>query len=368
MIIFPDFKLLVDKMDINSLLSQSYFDNTIISYLIFFLTMTGFVIFGKMMYYFSKSILKKIAKKTQSKFDDIFVDMIEEPLIVFIVIFGISIGWRFLSFPNYPLIPKYYSHIIYMILTLNIAWFISRFLDSLIEHYLIPLTQKTKTELDDHLLPVIRKMISVIVFGIAIITILDEFGIEIGPMLAGLGIGGLAFALASKDLISNLFGSTTVLLDKPFFLGERIKVGSYDGTVKEIGIRTTQIETLEGSLVYIPNSKFTYTEVENISRQWARRMKMTIGLTYNMNSDKIKKAKEIIREAIISEEGTFKEKIMVNFTEFGDFSKNIMVIYWVTDKNNYFEIVDKINLKIMESFEKNKIEFAFPTQTIELVK
>ncbi|KYC46143.1 MAG: Small-conductance mechanosensitive channel MscMJ [Candidatus Methanofastidiosum methylothiophilum] len=354
-------------MDINSLLSQTYFDNTLISYLIFFLVTAGFVVIGKTVYYFSKTLLKKIAKKTQTKFDDILVDMVEEPLVIFIVIFGLMLGWGFLSFPNYPMIPKYFGHIVYMIVALNVAWFISRFLDSLIENYLLPLTQKTKTDLDDHLLPIIRKVISVIVFGIAIITILDEFGIEIGPMLAGLGIGGLAFALASKDLISNLFGSTTVLFDKPFFLGERIKVGSYDGTVKEIGIRTTQIETLEGSIVFIPNSKFTQTEVENISRQWARRMKMTIGLTYNMNSEKIKKAKELIREAVLSEEGTSKERIMINFTEFGDFSKNIMVIYWVTNKPNYFEIVDRINLKIMESFEKHKIEFAFPTQTIELV-
>ncbi|NYT03600.1 MAG: mechanosensitive ion channel, partial [Candidatus Methanofastidiosa archaeon] len=136
----------------------------------------------------------------------------------------------------------------------------------------------------------------------------------------------------------------------------------------EIGIRTTQIETFEGSFIYIPNSKFTQNEVENISRRWARRMKMIIGLTYNMNSQKIKKAKELIKDAIVSEEGTSKEKIMINFTEFGDFSKNIMVIYWVTDTSNYFNIVDSINFKIMESFEAHKIEFAFPTQTIELVK
>ena len=355
-------------MDITSFLSQTYFDNTIVSYLIFFLIAAGFVVVGKIIYYFSKTLLRRFANKTQTKFDDILIDMIEEPLLIFIVILGLRVGWEFLSFPNYPIIPKYYGHILYMIITLNVAWFISRFLDSLIENYLLPLTQKTKTDLDDHLLPIIRKIISVIVFGIAIITILDEFGIEIGPMLAGLGIGGLAFALASKDLISNLFGSTTVLLDKPFSLGDWIKIGDYEGFVREIGIRTTQIETFEGSFIYIPNSKFTQNEVENISRRWARRMKMTIGLTYNMNSQKIKKAKELIKDVIVSEEGTSKEKIMINFTEFGDFSKNIMVIYWVTDTSNYFNIVDSINFKIMESFEAHKIEFAFPTQTIELVK
>ena len=172
-------------MDITSLLSQTYFDNTIVSYLIFFLITAGFVIVGKILYYFSKTLLRRFTKKTQTKFDDILVDMVEEPLLIFIVILGLRVGWGFLSFPNYPLIPTYYGHILYMIITLNIAWFISRFLDSLIENYLLPITQKTKTDLDDHLLPIIRKIISVIVFGIAIITILDEFGIEIGPMLAG---------------------------------------------------------------------------------------------------------------------------------------------------------------------------------------
>ncbi len=355
-------------MSSNSFLSQIYFDNSLMSYLIFFLTVIVFLILAKMLYYFSKKHLKKTSKNKESKFWNVFIDMMEKPLIVLLFLVGINFAWSFLSFPNYPLISQYFSGIMYVALALGIAWFVSKLINSLIENYFIPFKEENNIGLDDHLLPIIRKFILAIVFGITVITILGRFGLEIGPLLAGLGIGGLALALASKDIVSNLFGSATVLFDKPFVIGDRIRFSGYDGFVKEIGVRNTQIETFEGTFVYIPNSKFTHTEVENVTRWWARRVNMTIGLTYGMDSQKVKKAKELIKEAIFSEEGTSKDQYLINFTEFGDFSKNILVIYWITDKPKYFEILDRINIKIMESFEENGIEFAFPTQTIELVK
>lgn len=355
-------------MTSDPLLSQIYLDNSVMSYIIFFLIVIAFLIVAKTLYYFSKKRLEKSDKSKDSKFFNVLLDIMEKPIAVLILLVGINFAWSFLSFPNYPLIPQYFSGIMYVAIALAIAWIISKLLNSMIEQYFIHFKDENTIGLDDHLLPIIRKVILALVFGITIITILGRFGIEIGPLLAGLGIGGLALALASKDIVSNLFGSATVLFDKPFVIGDRIRFSGYDGFVKEIGVRTTQIETFEGTFVYIPNSKFTHTEVENVTRWWARRVNMTIGLTYDMSSDKVKKAKELIKEAIFSEEHTSKEKYLINFTEFGDFSKNILVIYWITDKPNYFEIFDRINFKIMESFEEHGIEFAFPTQTIELVK
>lgn len=357
-------------MAINDFLSAQYFGNTIVNYIIF-LGAIGLGIIGiKIIYWLIQKFVKVFTKRSKTQLDDIIIDMVEEPALVYMFTITVNIAWQILTFTDYPKVDLYFGHVIYMILTFNSAWLISRLLNAIIDYYLKPLTKKSKTDLDDHLLPIVSKMISVISFAVALIMVLQHFGQEIGPMIAGLGIGGLAFALAAKDLLSNLFGSVTIIFDKPFSIGERIKINDYDGSVKEINLRTTRLETLEGRNVYVPNSMFTDSIVENVSQEWARKVKMSIGLVYDTNATGMKKAKEIIKKSISKQNGVDPEQIHVAFTEFGDFSKNILVIYWITEKGfaNIIRIQDDINMDIMTGFEKAGIDMAFPTQTIELKK
>lgn len=357
-------------MVINDILTAKYFDNTILEYLTFLGILCLGVIAVKIIYWIIQKFVKVFTKKSKTKLDDIIVDMVEEPAIIYMMAIVANVSWQFLEFPNFPKIDIYFGHVIYMVVTFTSAWLISRLLNAIIDHYLKPLTAKSKTDLDDHLLPIVSKMISVISFAIALIMVLQHFGQEIGPMIAGLGIGGLAFALAAKDLLSNLFGSVTILFDKPFSIGERIKINDFDGSVQEINLRTTRIQTLEGRNVYVPNSMFTDSIVENVSQEWARKVSMTIGLVYDTNAEGMKKAKEIIKKSIMKQEDIDKEQVHIAFTSFGDFSKNILVIYWITKPGfaNIIKVQDEINMDIMVGLEKASIDMAFPTQTIELKK
>ncbi len=256
----------------------------------------------------------------------------------------------------------------YMAFVINSAWLIARIFNAIVENYIKPIASNSKTDLDDYIVPILSKAAGIIIYIIAIIMILNHFGQEIGPMLAGLGIGGLAFALAAKDLLSNIFGSITIMFDKPFSIGHRIRINGFDGTVKEINLRTTKIETLEGTVLYIPNSKFTESAVENVTQEWARKVKMEIGLVYGTSSKKMKKAKDILQDILKKQKGIDNEKFVISFNEFGAYSKNILLVYWIKDKDNIFGIMDEVNFKIMEQLEKAKIEMAFPTQTIEVKK
>lgn len=351
----------------SNILFNVYFDNYLVNYLIFLAIAVAGVVLGKVLYWIIQKILKNAAKKSKTKLDDILIHSLEKPAVIFIILIAVNIGFNLLQFPNYPKIPIYFGHLMYMLLVLTIAWFLSKFCRALIETYVSPLASKTETDLDDHLIPILRKLISISIYIIAFIMILNHFGQEIGPLLAGLGIGGLAFAFAAKDLLSNLFGSVTIIFDKPFKVGQRIKINDKDGIVEEINLRTTKIKTLEGRMLYVPNAKFTDNIVENVSQEWARKVKMNIGLTYDTDLKKMKKAKEILKNILTKQKSVDSKKILISFAEFGDFSKNILVIYWIT-ADDIFQVKDEVNMKIMEEFDKAKIDMAFPTQTIEIKK
>jgi len=350
------------------MLTQTYFDNTLYAYLIFLGIIAISVLLGKVLFWVIQNIVKKYTDKSKNRFDDVLVEMSKTPAILYIILLGIQIGFTFLKFPNYPKIPIYYGHIMYLLIVFITAWFISRFVRALIDTYIKPLTKKTSTDLDDYLIPILTKLVSISAYIIAFIMVLQHFGQEISPLLAGLGIGGLAFALAAKDLLSNFFGSITIIADKPFKIGQRIKVNDFEGFVQEVNLRTTKLKTLEGRILYVPNSKFTENVVENVSEEWARKVKFDIGLTYDTDVKGLKKAKEILKKIIEKQKGVNPDKKIIAFTEFAAFSKNILVIYWITDENKIFEIQDEVNLKILSEFSKAKLSMAFPTQTIELKK
>lgn len=354
-------------MAIPDILAATYFGNTILDYLILFAFIAGGVILGKIITWTNGKIVSKLAKKTKTDLDDILVQLSEKPIIIYIIAFTTWFGWQFLDFTLYPAIHTYFGHFLYLVVAINTAWLFTRVIKALIDEYITPMASKTKTDLDDTLIPITKKLAVFIIYAITIIMILNHFGQEIGPLLAGLGIGGLAFALAAKDLLSNVFGSITVLMDKPFKIGQRIKIGGFDGFVKEISIRTTRIQTLDNTMVYVPNAKFTDQILENVSREPTRKVLMNIGLVYDTSTAKMKEAVNILNNILKKQKG-LDGKHLVYFTEFGDFALKILVIYYIKDKDNILPIKHDVNMKIKEQFEKAELNMAFPTQTIELKK
>ncbi|MEJ2656534.1 MAG: mechanosensitive ion channel family protein [Desulfobacterales bacterium] len=238
----------------------------------------------------------------------------------------------------------------------------------ILDVYLKKWAAATESTIDDMLAPIVGKTLRlfiVIIGGIIIVQNLT--GLKIGPLLASLGIGGLAVALAAKDSIANFFGTLTILFDKPFQVGQRITIDKYDGIVESVGFRSTRIRTLTGHLVSIPNDKLVNSSLENIGERPYIRWLTNIGVTYDTPPEKVEKAVQIIREILENHEG-MKEDFppRVFFNGFNDWNLNIMVIVWYHPPNywDYQAWLQKTCLEIMRRFEIEDIDFAFPSRTI----
>lgn len=347
-------------------LNNIYYGNTINQWLIALSIVVGGYLIGKIIYWIFGNIIKKLTSKTKTNLDDIIVDMVEEPIMLAIILAGFYYAITYLILSKSTL--NFLMTAINFVITLNIAWMISRLSDSLFKEYITPIADKTKSEFDDQILPIIKKSINFIIWILAIVVGLDNAGYNIGALLAGLGIGGLALAMAAKDTITNIFGGIMIFLDKPFKIKDRIKIAGFDGTIEEIGLRSTRLRTLSGTLVTIPNSTFSENAVENITREPSRKVVLNLGLTYDTDEKGIEKAIELIHKIAKNNKDNIKENHLVSFNSFGDFSLGILFIYYIKKSANILDTQTKINLDILKEFNKAKLSLAFPTQTIEIKK
>ncbi len=349
--------------------SQVYLGNTLLQYAYFFGIIAGAVIVGKLITWISKNVIRAFADKTETKLDDIIAELFEGPVIFTIFIVTFHFARQVLTLSD--TISNGFDKLIAILIILNAAWYLIRFLDSLLVYYIQPLAEKTETDLDDHLLPLLKRIVKIVVIAIALVMMVDRLGYNISTLVAGIGIGGLAFALAAQDLLGNFFGGIAIFSDKPFKIGDRVKIGTdADGFVREIGMRTTRIETFGGTMVILPNRKVADAVLENIATEKQRRMQMTIGVEYGTSVKKLDEAKKLIIKNIKAVEGLDHEAFNVAFNEFADSSLNIKVIYWITKEgmDRYWDVQDELLTGIKADFEKARIEFAFPTQTVYVKK
>lgn len=264
-----------------------------------------------------------------------------------------------------------------LLYTVAVFWYAFN-LVSAVDLMLRRMTAKTNSSLDGQLIPLIRKTLRIFLVAVGVMFVVDSvFGQDVGALLAGLGIAGLAVSLAAQDSLKNLFGSITILFDRPFKIGERIVYAGYDGTIEEIGFRSTKVRTLTGHLVTIPNSKIVSDPIENIGRRPSIRRIMNVTITYDTPREKIERAVAILRGILEEEDlrGPIHQTIngeefppRVYFNDYNPDSLNIILIYWYAPPAywDYVEHAQKLNLRIFEEFEKAGIEFAFPTQTLYL--
>jgi MscS family membrane protein len=323
-----------------------------------------------------------IQKKEQSIYTDeekiswmkFFLSAVEKPLSLVIWIYGIYIALS-------PLLVHFKApdgtnivHSIAQRITgiggiLAIVWFAFR-LVQIVDIKLKKWAASTESTIDDMLVPLVGKTLRIFIIIIGGMIIIQNLtGLQLGPLIASLGIGGLAVALAAKESIANFFGTLTILFDKPFQVGERIVIDNCDGVVESVGFRSTRIRTLTGHLVTIPNEKVVNSTLENIGLRPHIRWLTNITITYDTPPDKVEKAVKIIENILENHEGMNEDfPPRVYFNNFNDCSLNIMVIVWYHPPN-YWDCqawIQKTCLKIMREFEKEEIEFAFPTQTVYL--
>jgi len=238
----------------NEFLHQTYFGNTLQAWVIAFSIIILSLLLGKVVYWVFSKIVRGFTSRTISKLDDIIVDMVEKPTVFFLISMGIWFGLKQLVLPE--ALTAAVDNSFQVLVALLVGWLVSRLFEAVCQEYLQPWVEKSENELDDQLLPILRKTTKTTIWAMAIIIGLNSAGYNVGALIAGLGIGGLALAMAAKDTVSNVFGGVTVFTDQPFRINDRIKVAGYDGTVLEIGVRSTKLQTLEGRIVTIPNAKF----------------------------------------------------------------------------------------------------------------
>jgi len=307
--------------------------------------------------------LQKFAKSTQTYNDDRVISALKDPIRFAFVLIGAHLFFV-LIFKETELI----KNILNTLVVYTIFWAILSVMESLRDlfHHA---TEKFNPDLAQEMGNFILKIAKVIVAAIGLGAMLQVWGINVTALVASLGLGGLAFALAAKDTAANLFGSFALLADKSIRIGEWIKVGGVEGTVEDIGMRTTKIRSFEKSLITVPNQIVSNSPIENFSRRGVRRIKMQIGLTYSTTAEQLDNIVKEIRSMLHNHEKiSQKETLLVNFESFGDSSLNIF-IYAFTNTSNwerYLNIREEIHMKIIKIVEENGSSFAFPSRSIYL--
>ncbi len=348
-------------MDLKEFIDQVYFGNKIWQFLLFFAILIFSIILGKIFYYISKTKLRKLAEKSKTKMDDILIDILEEPLVLFIVTCGVWGGSKVLTLN--PDATKIFENIVQVLIAIAVTWFLVRLSDMLLKQFVEPLVEKSESKLDDQILPILRKALRITIMLLAAIVVLSNLGYDILSILAGLGIGGLALALAAQDAVKNIIGGFSIFWDKPFQIDDFVEISGKMGTVSEVGLRSTRLKTAGGTTYVLPNSKVADSVIENFSTRKARRNVLNIGLTYDTSANQMEESMKVIDSTIKAVPGVRGDDIMIRFVNFGAFSLDLEIVYWIEDMGRWKAIIHEINMGLKRNLDEAGVDMAFPTET-----
>lgn len=343
-------------------LTNEFYGNSIKNWLIAAGIILGSIFLAKLTYHLIGKTIKQITARTKTRLDDILVDKLQEPGVMAIIVICCAYALSFLDLSKGA--DSFFDKAFTFALAIDITWFVVRAIDAIISEFLAPYAQKSDTKIDDSLIPILKRTIKMIIWSIGIIMALNNAGFDVGALIAGLGIGGLALALASQDTVKNIIGGLIIILDKPFKIGDRIMIDAFDGTVEDIGVRSTRIRTLEGRQVTLPNMSFSDKPIVNITREPSRKITLILGLVYNTSPEKIDLAVETLRNIANSQDKVEKENTKSLFSGFGLHSLDITLIYFIEAGNDFLDIQNAVNQEILRTFKDLDLEFAYPTQTI----
>ena len=344
------------------ILAQEYFGNTLMQYTYSLLIVLGTVIGAKILYFIMKKYAQRITAKTETDLDDMLLAALEKPVIFLLFIMGLSASIAPLTLDESVL--ETFGNLIGILLTLDVAWIVIALLDVVIGKFIVPFTRSSKSKLDDQLLPILKNGLKTIVFVLAVLTIISNFGYDITAVLGGLGIAGIAVAMAAQDTIGNILGSLAIFSDRPFEVEDSVRIGSDLGIVEEVGMRSTRIRTLDGTLLTIPNSAVAKSAIENFTKSSKRRVRVSLSLEYGISSKKLSRAKEVLQEIINDTRGIDPDSFGAHFSGFGDSWITLTLTYHIAETSRFLDIQDNVNTRIKERFEKEKIEFAYPSRTL----
>ncbi len=343
---------------------QVFYNNTFKSWLtviiIAILVLIGLRIIKSLLH---RRILS-LAKRTKTDIDDMIAGLIDKIKLWFLIYISVYTGSLYLSLPETS------REIMIKLLIISLL-FQGAIWGSEIINYWLKRYQNQKMEEDAASATTFSALGFVsrlILWSVIILLALDNLGINVTALVAGLGVGGIAVALAVQNVLGDLFASLSIVLDKPFVLGDFIIIDSYMGTIEHIGLKTTRIRSLSGEQLVFSNSDLLNSRIRNYKRMSERRVVFSIGVIYQTSADNLKAIPGMIKDIITKQDMARFDR--AHFKGFGDSSLDFEIVYWMEspDYTVYMDTQQEINLEIIHKFGENKIEFAYPTQTLFIEK
>jgi len=351
-------------MDFQQFMAQTFYGNTVEQYAYTLAIFVGTMLVMWLVKTVILVRLKVLAKKTETVFDDSIIDALGMITWPFYILVSLTLAIGYIS------VNVVLDKIMFFLMLFLIVYYGNKVIKIIIVHGARALRKNENGEedADETLTDVVAIIVQITIWVGAILFVLSNLGFDITTVIAGLGIGGIAIAFALQNVLSDIFASFSIYFDKPFKVGDYIVVGTDSGVVQKIGIKSTRIKTLQGQELVMSNRELTSTRINNFKKMDRRRVIFSLGVTYDTPLEKLKQIPQLIKDIYETVENADLDR--VHFKSYGDFSLNYEIVYYVNapDYMKYVETENNINIKIKEIFENNKIEFAFPTRTIHLVK
>ena len=346
------------------MLEYELWGNTLESWGISILIILGAVVVVKLISLFSRKVLKPFITRTPNHLDNVIYYSLESPIKFAVMLLGIWIAIHRLVYPDNFV--KAIDNAYRILIVLDITWVFARLIGGVLEIYL----GKESTGQTHKMMPIIKRTALVLVWIIGIVMALSNIGVNISALLGTLGIGGIAFALAAQDTVKNIFGAFTIFTDKPFNIGDTIRVDNFEGTVIDVGARSTKIMDYDKRIITFPNYKITDANIINISSEPMRRVVLNLGLTYDTTPEKMKEALDILKAipGRVENVSSNPSDTTAVFTNYADSALVIMYIYFIEKQGDILGVTSNMNMEILSSFNKAGLEFAFPTQTVYIQK
>ena len=340
----------------------SFLGNTVHEYLFSFVVFLFALAICGLAQYFALSWLTSISKRTATDLDDAFVKMVRSFSPPFYVFASFWFSLRFVDTSGLA------DNIVTAILVLWIVYQAVIIVGILVEDVVFRHLAHDRDETTKSALHLLANLAKGIMWVLGLLLVLSNFGINVTSLMAGAGIAGIAIAFALQGILSDLFSSFSLYFDKPFKVGDFIIVGDSMGVVKHIGIKSTRIQALSGEELTLSNRELTQARIRNFKRMDERRVAFVLGVLYETPVDTVKRIPKLLRNSIESVSGVRFDR--AHFKGFADSALEFEVVYYVlsSDYNVYMDTQQSINLSIMESFEKENIQFAYPTRTVHLVQ
>ncbi|MGB5367801.1 MAG: mechanosensitive ion channel family protein [Polyangiales bacterium] len=306
--------------------------------------------------------MQRIAKKTQTMIDDIIIGSLRKTKLLFLLVVAVFAGS--LSLDLEPDVRSILWSGLMIAAFIQVGVWVSTGLQIWLEHYRKIEEDGANRTTMNALSFVGRLSLWVVVF----LLVIDNLGVDVTALVAGMGIGGIAIALAVQNILGDLFASLSIVLDKPFVNGDFIAVGDMAGSVEHVGIKTTRIRSISGEQLVFSNSDLLQSRVRNFGRMEQRRVVFSLGVTYQTPAEKLERIPSLIRVAIETQESVRFDRS--HFASYGDSALNFETVYYVesSDYTQHMDILQAVNLRIYRAFEDEGIEFAYPTQTLFVAK